>query len=323
MALLMDLDELALRLGIGGGSFISGTEENKYEAWLLGTDRAVREHVKWNIELVNNDVRIYDGNFQQDLVLTTPFVVDYMPPVTPTNVAFTATTITRATGSWISSGFLLGGYVVVTSAENAGNNGTFGPITILTETVITIESAAFTVNPDDDSATFSPDLLKVWVNNQANGDPELFTSTYQLTPYTMFRLRPDKNYFGNRAMRLSKSGCLQATGMMGALPFVWPSSQIFNRGGISGLAWQKGPFWPRGVGNIKVECTYGFPSNHIPDDIKLAITEAVSIIRNTTKFGFPVSSESLGDYSYSAAIGQMAEFGGVRRLLAPYRDTQF
>lgn len=77
-------------------------------------------------------------------------------PVTPTNVAFAATTITRSAGDWTADGFKLGDYVTIRSAEDAGNNGTFGPITALSATVITIASAAFTVNADDDTAAFLP-----------------------------------------------------------------------------------------------------------------------------------------------------------------------
>ena len=77
-------------------------------------------------------------------------------PVTPTNVAFAATTITRSAGDWTTDGFKLGDYVTIRSAEDAGNIGTFGPITALSATVITIASAAFTVNADDDTATFLP-----------------------------------------------------------------------------------------------------------------------------------------------------------------------
>jgi hypothetical protein len=75
-------------------------------------------------------------------------------PVTPTNIAFAATTITRGAGSWVTDGFKLGDYVTITTAEDSANNGTFGPITALSSTVITIASASFTVNADDDTATF-------------------------------------------------------------------------------------------------------------------------------------------------------------------------
>ena len=77
-------------------------------------------------------------------------------PVTPTNVAFAATTITRAAGDWTTDGFKLGDYVTIRSAEDPANIGTFGPITALSATVITIVSATFTVNADDDTAIFLP-----------------------------------------------------------------------------------------------------------------------------------------------------------------------
>lgn len=75
-------------------------------------------------------------------------------PVTPGNIAFAATTITRSTGDWTTDGFKLGDRVTITAAEDPANNGTFGPITDLSSTVITIASASFTVNADDDAATF-------------------------------------------------------------------------------------------------------------------------------------------------------------------------
>jgi hypothetical protein len=77
-------------------------------------------------------------------------------PVTPTNIAFAATTITRGAGDWTTDGFKLGDYVTIRSAEDPANIGTFGPITALSATVITIPSAAFTVNADDDTAIFLP-----------------------------------------------------------------------------------------------------------------------------------------------------------------------
>jgi hypothetical protein len=84
-------------------------------------------------------------------------ILTFGPPITPTNIAFTATTITRSAGSWISDGYRVGDRVTIRSAEDAGNIGNFGPITSITATVITIASAAFTSNTDDDTATFLVD----------------------------------------------------------------------------------------------------------------------------------------------------------------------
>ena len=75
-------------------------------------------------------------------------------PVTPTNVTFAATTIVRAAGDWTANGFKLGDYVTITAAEDSGNNGTYGPITALSASTITIATGTFTVNADDDTATF-------------------------------------------------------------------------------------------------------------------------------------------------------------------------
>lgn len=68
------------------------------------------------------------------------------------NLVFAAITITRAAGSWITDGYVNGDYVTITAAEDVANVGTFGPVTNVTATVLTIGSAAFTVNVDDDTA---------------------------------------------------------------------------------------------------------------------------------------------------------------------------
>ena len=80
------------------------------------------------------------------------------PDAVGTGFAFAATTITRNDGgSWISDGFRVGDEVTIANAEDAANDGISGPITVLTAGVITIGSAAFTVNADDQTVTFSPE----------------------------------------------------------------------------------------------------------------------------------------------------------------------
>jgi hypothetical protein len=56
----------------------------------------------------------------------------------------------------------------------------------------------------------------------------------------------------------------------------------------------------------------------IPEDIKLAVATSVGLIRNTLLYGGWLSSENLADYSYS--LTRLEGWGGVRELLAPYRD---
>lgn len=70
-----------------------------------------------------------------------------------TNLAITSTTITRAAGSWITDGFAVGDFVTLASAEDTLNNDTFGPITALSATVMTIASGGLTANADDDTVT--------------------------------------------------------------------------------------------------------------------------------------------------------------------------
>ncbi len=96
----------------------------------------------------------------------------------------------------------------------------------------------------------------------------------------------------------AKGGLLRKTGWLSNPPF--PSDLVRFRGRSGGLAWSPGPTWPIGAGNIKIEYTYGF--SVIPEDIKLAVETAHAIVRNTTRYGWPVTSESLTDYSYSASI---------------------
>lgn len=99
---------------------------------------------------------------------------------------------------------------------------------------------------------------------------------------------------------------------------MFPSDLMYYRM-AGGLSYQRGPFWPAGQGNIKVTYNYGFST--IPDDIKLAVETAVGTIANSVKYGFPLSSESLGAHSYSTAISREPEFGTVRQLLSRYRDV--
>ncbi len=78
-------------------------------------------------------------------------------PAATTNLAFAATTITRTAGSFITDNYRLGDYVTIRSAEDVGNIGSFGPITAVSATVVTIASASFTVNATDTTAILQVD----------------------------------------------------------------------------------------------------------------------------------------------------------------------
>lgn len=137
-----------------------------------------------------------------------------------------------------------------------------------------------------------------------------FAAATQLTAGTDYALVYDDGG------AFSKSGRLQR--LSNVNPWWFPSDLIFAQQS-QGLTFWRGPFWPYGQGNIKVVYNYGFST--IPDDIKLAVETAVGTIASSVKYGYPLSSESLGAHSISAHIAREPEFGTVRQILSRYRDT--
>lgn len=124
-----------------------------------------------------NDLAYYQqGNDPTDTTAATDFdfagplneaVLIYNNNVVADDFAFATgpDTITRSTGNWITDGYVIGGRVEVSNAEDAGNNGTF-EITAITSTVLTVTGVTFTVNANDTTATFAADYrnaLKVFL----------------------------------------------------------------------------------------------------------------------------------------------------------------
>jgi hypothetical protein len=74
---------------------------------------------------------------------------------------FLGAVITRADGgNWADDNYRVGDFVTISSAEDGPNNGSFGPITAVDDSVdgtITIASASFTTNTDDILAIFQVD----------------------------------------------------------------------------------------------------------------------------------------------------------------------
>lgn len=76
-------------------------------------------------------------------------------------IAFaTSSTITRASGSFITDGFLVGDYVFVQNAENTANNGSF-LITAVAALTLTVSGTPFTVNADDGQVLLAIDRRPV------------------------------------------------------------------------------------------------------------------------------------------------------------------
>ncbi len=59
----------------------------------------------------------------------------------------------------------------------------------------------------------------------------------------------------------------------------------------------------------------------VPQDLKIAVTIGVAIAVNTTRYGFPLTSENLGAHSYSLSLQRDPEFLTCRSLLGRYRDS--
>lgn len=145
----------------------------------------------------------------------------------------------------------------------------------------------------------------VWLDNTgAYGDgPSAFASTSVLTKGTDYVL--------------VKTGADGKAGLLRRLTnsaHYYPSDLVFQRG-AGGLSYRRPAYWPAGYGNIKVQYDYGLST--IPADIVLAVTMGVGLIMNSVRSGFPITSESLGDYSYSLSMEK--SWGDVRSILAPYR----
>ncbi len=88
------------------------------------------------------------------------------------------------------------------------------------------------------------------------------------------------------------------------------------------LAGTQLPYWPRGMGNLKVGYSCGYYP--IPADLQSACTSLVAFMARTIPNGADLSSESLGAYSYSVLTNTspdvMAAIGTHIGTLKRYRE---
>lgn len=92
-------------------------------------------------------------------------------------------------------------------------------------------------------------------------------------------------------------------------------------GGSGGkLGASRKPCWPRGTRNIKVAYAAGY--RPVPADIQYAATMLIAKMIRIQPMGSPLSSESLGGYSYNIANASLdsPELGDIGRTLAYYRE---
>lgn len=144
-----------------------------------------------------------------------------------------------------------------------------------------------------------------------------FASTTALTAGTHYVLVIDDARLG-----YSKSGLVQRIGGSGAgFPFFYPDTLYAGK-----LSARREPVWPHGVGNLRVTYVSGYPAASIPDDLRTACVELAAWLAMNLPSGGPLSSESLGGYSYSRGqelIGEMPALGTVKQILGRYRDPSF
>lgn len=154
--------------------------------------------------------------------------------------------------------------------------------------------------------------LTVYVDNSgrfgANPDGAFDATSTLLTYGTDYVLQLDGCLPGT-STKCSYSGILERVGT------TWPRRVIYSPGQIS--------LQPiDGLGNIKVIYTAGFPT--VPNDIRMAVVTIAAYIRRNADKGGPVSSESLGGYSYSLAQGAVTstlpELGSVRQAVNRWRE---
>jgi hypothetical protein len=95
--------------------------------------------------------------------------------------------------------------------------------------------------------------------------------------------------------------------------------------GLGKLAAQRLPSWPRGDGDLKVYYAAGYEPGRVPYDLQHATAMLAAYLVRVSPTGSPLSSESLGSYSYSvlSQSNEIPEIGSVQRILAQYRETSW
>lgn len=149
-------------------------------------------------------------------------------------------------------------------------------------------------------------VVSLWLDRDGfyGVPPGSFGSTTLLTPGTDYVLVPDQPDGTSRAGKVARINDL------------WPGAGVRPRGLIAAHP-------TKALGNIKVSYVAGFPE--IPADLTLAANMTVAHIRQTSKHGHLVQSESFEDYEYSLAVPNDGGFSEIppsaRAVLVRYRPV--
>ncbi len=91
------------------------------------------------------------------------------------------------------------------------------------------------------------------------------------------------------------------------------------------LAASRRPYWPVGQKNIKVVYVAGY--SPVPADLNFAAASLVASMVRNQPLGGPLTSESLGSYSYTmasrAGSGNLADLTDYAQILRKYREVPF
>lgn len=172
-----------------------------------------------------------------------------------------------------------------------------------------------TLDSDYDDV-FSP---VVWwdPSGQYGQGASAFAQTSQLVLGENYAVQMDEG----ATQRLAKRGLIRRIGGTGhGFIGFYPENHHSGKLGAHRL-----PMWPRGDGNIKVSYTAGYPTYHRSlRELNYACAMLVAQMIRIQPSGINLSSESMGNYSYSAAAAfDSPEMGEIRRVLAPYREPSW
>jgi len=113
-----------------------------------------------------------DNTFDLTFPGPTNEAVEFFKEQAQTDLAITATTITRIGGSFITEGYVVGGQVTIRNAEDPANDGSW-LLTAVSALVLT--TAGLTINADDTTAILAVDnsnAFRLGMRERDAGDPE-------------------------------------------------------------------------------------------------------------------------------------------------------
>ena len=295
-------------------------------AWLnllIGAaDAHIKSWCKQNLEL-GYQTEYYNGNGQRDIVCREM-------PILVGNTTFAASmdgltlpqsTITVASTTGFHPG--TGGGTTTLNNPTPGfaiqtGVSTFAYVTYTgtTATTFTGCSGGTGTLATANNRVFSPVVW--WDSGGYYGQAEdSFPQTAQLVLGSNYSVEMDQG----AQRQLSKRGLIRRIGGSGQ-GFIGYYPENFFSGKLGAY---RLPTWAKGDGNLKVAYTSGYPAYARElRELNFVCAMLVAQMIRIQPSGVNLSSESMGNYSYSAAAAfDSPEMGEMRRVLAPYRESSW